>query len=206
MYTIDAPFVDFSLEAYFPNKDKIGRLTRASCKGKFAVLFFYPADFTFVCPTELADLAKRQEEFAKAGAEIIAVSTDSAVVHRAWRAQEALLQEVRFAMASDCGGTLSRTLGIYDEETGRSARASFVVDPEGILRAVEMVSDGIGRSAGELLRKVKALNYVRTHRGKVCPASWDEGAPTLSPSLKISGHVQEALAKSPAHAARKKKR
>ncbi len=206
MYTIDAPFIDFSLEAYLPDKDKIGRVTRASCKGKFAILFFYPADFTFVCPTELADLAARQEEFAKAGAEIIAVSTDSAVVHRAWRVQETLLQNVRFAMASDCNGALSRALGIYDEKSGRSARASFVIDPEGVLRAVEIVSDAIGRSAGELLRKVKALSYVRTHKGKVCPASWDEGAPTLAPSLKISGRVEEALTKRPAAAPRKKKR
>lgn len=195
MFEIDKKFPHFSLEVYLPEKDDVGKLTlqEKELKDKWIVLFYYPADFTFVCPTELKDLNHRYEEFKKYKAELVSVSTDTVYTHKAWIEMEELLKGLKYPMAADHNGKLSRELGIYNEKSGMAQRAAFIIDPEGILRAADIVSDDIGRSAGELLRKVKALYFVHTNPGKVCPASWDEGAPTLSPSIKIAGKVQKNL-------------
>ncbi len=197
MFRVDEKFPHFSLEVYLPEKDDVGKLTfkEKELKGKWLVLLFYPADFTFVCPTELKDLNRRYDEFKKYKAEVIAVSTDTVYTHKAWIEMEELLKGLRYPMAADHNGKLSKELGIYNEETGMAMRAAFVVDPDGILRVADVVSDDIGRSAGELLRKVKALHFVRTNPGKVCPASWDEGGETISPSIKIAGKVHRNLRK-----------
>ncbi len=196
MFSIDQKFPDFSLEAYLPGKDDIVKLALKDFAGEWLILFFYPADFTFVCPTELADIHKRYAEFKKYRAEVLAVSTDTVYTHKAWLEAEALLKGIIFPMAADHNGKLSRELGIYDETTGRAQRVVFIIDPKGILRAMDMVSDEIGRSAGEILRKLKALYFVDTNPGRVCPASWDEGDATLTPSIKIAGKVYEQLNKS----------
>jgi len=196
MFTVDQKFPPFSLEAYFPKRDEAGRVASADFTGRWLVLFWYPADFTFVCPTELADLSARHEEFGKQSAEIVSVSTDTVWTHKGWIETEKLLSGVRFSMAADHNSRLARELGIYDEEAGVAQRAAFIVDPDGVLRAADIVSDSIGRSAGELLRKLKALKFVRDHPGKVCPASWDEGEGTLTPSIKIAGKVHGAMEKS----------
>lgn len=193
MYTIDQKFPGFSLETYKKERDKVERLTNEDFKGEWLVLFFYPADFTFVCPTELADMARRYPEFKKYKAEVVSVSTDTVFTHKAWLEAEELLKEVNFPMAADHNGKLSRELGIYDEATGVAKRAAFIIDSDGVLRAVDITSDAIGRSAGEILRKVKALHFVRTNPGHVCPASWDEGAPTLVPSIEKAGKVYKEL-------------
>lgn len=194
MYNVDKKFPEFSLEVYHPGKDTTGTVTTRSLRGKFFVLFFYPADFTFVCPTELADMQKHYDEFIKAGAEVVSVSTDTVFTHKAWIGTEQLLTGIRYPMAADHNGKFSRELGIYDEEKGIAQRAAFTVDPEGILRAVDIAADSIGRSAGEILRKIKALQFVRIHVGKVCPASWEEGATVLTPSIKSAGKVYEQIA------------
>ena len=193
MFLIDQKFPEFSLEVYLPDKDDVGRVTNADFKDTFLVLFYYPADFTFVCPTELADLNKRYEEFKKLGAEVVAVSTDTVYTHKGWIEAEKLLTGTKYPMAADHNGKLAKELGVYQEENGLAMRAAFIVDPDGILRAVDIVSGNIGRSAGELLRKVRALHFVYTNPGKVCPASWDEGAPTLTPGIKIAGKVHREL-------------
>jgi peroxiredoxin (alkyl hydroperoxide reductase subunit C) len=193
MYTIDQRFPDFSLETYRKEGEKVEHLKNEDFKGRWLVLFFYPADFTFVCPTELADMARRYPEFKKYQAEILGVSTDTVFTHKAWLESEELLKEVNFPMAADHNGKLSRTLGIYDEATGVAQRAAFIIDPDGILRAVDITADAIGRSAGEILRKVKALHFVRTNPGHVCPASWDEGQATLVPSIEKAGKVYKEL-------------
>lgn len=193
MFTVDKKFPEFNLEVYNPITGETPRMGSADFKGKFVVLFFYPADFTFVCPTELADMMRRQEEFKSAGAEVVVVSTDTVFTHKAWIETEALLKDFKFVMAADHNGKLSKELGIYDEETGVAQRAAFIIDGEGMLRGVDITSDNIGRSAGEVLRKVKALKFVTENEGKACPASWDEGAKTLTPSIKIAGKVKEAL-------------
>jgi peroxiredoxin (alkyl hydroperoxide reductase subunit C) len=195
MFIVDKKFPEFSLEVYLPEKDAEGRISHKDFKGKFLVLFFYPADFTFVCPTELADMNRRYAEIKKVGGEVLVISTDTVYTHKAWIETEELLKGIKFPMAADHNGKLSKELGIYDEESGRAQRAAFIIDPDHILRSVDITADEIGRSAGEILRKVKALAFVRKNTGKVCPASWDEGAATLTPSIKISGKVHSQLKK-----------
>lgn len=177
------------MEAYVPEKDDVRRITSKDFLGKWVVLLFYPADFTFVCPTELADLNRLHSEFKKLKAEVVVVSTDTVFTHKAWLETEALLKGVRYLMAADHNGKFSRELDIYDEENGMAQRAAFIIDPAGVLRAADLVSDAIGRSAAEILRKLKALVFVRSHPGKVCPVSWEETGIALTPSIKKSGKV-----------------
>ncbi len=193
MFIIDQKFPDFLLEAFFPATSETGVVSSKRLLGEWLILFFYPADFTFVCPTELADLNRRYAEFKKYKAEVVAVSTDTVYTHKAWLETEKLLEGIAYPLASDHNGKLSRELGIYDETKGLAQRAVFVIDPKGFLRAVEIVGDKIGRSAGEVLRKLKALYFVENNPGLVCPASWDEGEKTLSPSVKISGKVYQEI-------------
>ncbi len=195
MFKIDQKFPEFHLETYDPKNDSVKKISTANFKEKFLVLFFYPADFTFVCPTELADLHKRSAEFKKYNADVMVVSTDTVFTHKAWIETEGLIKGFRFLMAADHNGKLSKELGIYNEENGLAERAAFIIDSGGVLRAADITSDSIGRSAGEILRKVKALNFVSAHKGMACPASWDEGSQALTPSIKISGKVADALNK-----------
>jgi NADH-dependent peroxiredoxin subunit C len=189
MFHIDQKFPVFSLEIYVPKKNDVARLSSKDLLGKWAVLLFYPADFTFVCPTELADMNRLYSEFKKLKAEVVAISTDTVYTHKAWLEVEALLKGVRYPMAADHNGKFSRELGIYDEENGMARRAAFIVDPDGILRAADLVSDSIGRSADEILRKLKALSFTRGHPGKVCPVHWEETGVVLTPSVKKAGRV-----------------
>jgi len=161
-----------TLEAYHNGAMK--NINLADFRGKWLVLFFYPADFTFVCPTELKELADFYPEFRKLGAEIASVSTDSAYVHRAWHSQNELVKAVTYPMLSDRNGRLSRDLGVYNEEAGTAYRASFVINPEGVIVACEIHDDAIGRSAEELLRKVSAAVTVGKGGG-YCPAGWKQG-------------------------------
>lgn len=193
MFQIDQKFQNFSLEIYDPQKEAVGKISLKDFEGSWLVLFFYPADFTFVCPTELLDLNKRHENFEKLKAEIVVVSTDTVFTHRAWIEMEELLKGFQYKMAADHNGKLSRELGIYDEDAGMARRAVFIIDPDGVLRAVEIVADAIGRNASEILRKLKALDFVRKNPGHVCPASWDEGSPTIQPSIKKAGKVFKEL-------------
>ena len=188
MFTVDTPFHAYSLESYDPASGSVGRLTSEDLKGRWVVLFFYPADFTFICPTELADLNTVHPEFRKLKAEIVAVSTDTVYTHKAWLDTEALLAGVNYVMAADHNGRLSKELGIYDEEKGMAQRAAFIIDPEGVLRVADVVSDPIGRNAQELLRRLKALQHVRAHPGNVCPLSWEQTG-TLKPSIAKAGKV-----------------
>lgn len=183
------------MEVYLPEKDEAGKLTLKDLAGKWVVFLFYPADFTFVCPTELADINNLYPEFKKLGAEVVVASTDTVFTHKAWLDAEQLLSGVQYPMAADHNGKFSQTLGIYDKEKGMAQRATFIVDPEGMLRAVDIVSDAIGRSAGETLRKIKALEFVRKNPGKVCPANWEELG-TLEPSIKKAGKVYKEYRKS----------
>lgn len=190
MFNIDTLFPNFSLETYYPKKDEIVKISLKDFEKKqWLILFFYPADFTFICPTELLDLNKKYDEFKKLGSEIISISTDSVYTHKAWLEKEQLLSGISYPMASDHNGKLSKELGIYDEEKGMAQRAVFIIDKEGVLRASEIVSDNIGRNAYEILRKLKALDFVEKNPGQVCPANWEEGQKTLSPSIKKAGKM-----------------
>ena len=160
---------------------------------KWVVLFFYPADFTFVCPTELADLAEQHETLSGMGVEIVSMSTDTKFAHMAWRQSEQLLSGVTFKMGADPTGEISRHFGIYDEETGLAARGTFIICPKGNLVGSEINYDNVGRNAAELVRKLKAFVYLQQHPEQVCPAKWVEGDKTLTPSADIVGNVYGAL-------------
>ncbi|RJF78332.1 peroxiredoxin [Azospirillum cavernae] len=161
----------------------------ADLKGKWSVVFFYPADFTFVCPTELEDLADNYAAFQKLGVEIYAVSTDTHFAHKAWHDTSPAIGKIEYTMVGDPTTTLSRNFGVLIEEVGLADRGTFVVDPAGKIQIVEITAGGIGRDAGELLRKVKAAQYVASHPGEVCPAKWQEGEKTLAPSLDLVGKI-----------------
>ncbi|MCS6786224.1 MAG: alkyl hydroperoxide reductase subunit C [Thiobacillaceae bacterium] len=158
-------------------------------RGRWSVVFFYPADFTFVCPTELADLAEHYERFQKLGAEIYAVSTDTHYTHKAWHDTSPTIARVRFPMVGDPAGVLARAFGVLNEAEGLAERGSFIIDPQGRIQVVEITASGIGRDARELLRKLEAAQYVAAHPGEVCPAGWQQGAPTLAPSAELVGKL-----------------
>jgi peroxiredoxin len=164
-------------------------VSEASLKGKWSVVFFYPADFTFVCPTELEDLADNYAEFQKLGVEIYAVSTDTHFSHKAWHDTSAAIKKIQYTMVGDPTGTITRNFDVMIEEAGLADRGTFVVDPAGKIQIVEVTAGGIGRDAKELLRKVRAAQYVASHPGEVCPAKWQEGAKTLAPSLDLVGKI-----------------
>jgi NADH-dependent peroxiredoxin subunit C len=161
----------------------------ADLRGKWSVVFFYPADFTFVCPTELGDLADHYAQFQKLGVEIYSVSTDTHFTHKAWHDTSDTIRKIGYPMIGDPTGTLARTFGVMIEEQGLALRGSFVINPEGVIKIAEIHDLGIGRSAVELLRKIQAAQYVASHDGEVCPANWQPGAATLSPSLDLVGKI-----------------
>jgi len=152
-------------------------------------VFFYPADFTFVCPTELGDLADHYDTFKSLGVEIYSVSTDTHFTHKAWHDTSETIGKIRFPMIGDPTGAITRNFGVMIEEAGLAERGTFVLDPQGRIQIVEINAGGIGRDASELLRKVQAAQYVASHPGEVCPAKWKEGAATLAPSLDLVGKI-----------------
>lgn len=164
-------------------------VTEASLKGKWSVFVFYPADFTFVCPTELEDLATRYPEFQKLGVEIYGISTDTHFAHKAWHDTSEAIKKVTYPLIGDPTATLSRNFEVLIEEEGLALRGTFVINPEGLIKLYEVHDNGIGRDASELLRKVKAAQYVASHPGEVCPAKWNDGAKTLKPSLDLVGKI-----------------
>ena len=168
---------------------KFVQVSDADLKGKWSVVFFYPADFTFVCPTELGDLADNYAEFQKLGVEIYGVSTDTHFTHKAWHDTSETIGKIKYPMIGDPTGTITRNFGVMIEEAGLAERGTFVIDPQGKIQIVEINAGGIGRDASELLRKVKAAQYVASHPGEVCPAKWKEGEATLAPSLDLVGKI-----------------
>ena len=158
-------------------------------RGTWSVVFFYPADFTFVCPTELGDLADNYEDFKAMGVEIYSVSTDTHFTHKAWHDTSDTIGKIQYPMLGDPTGAITRAFDNMREGQGLADRATFVIDPDGVIQLIEVTAEGIGRNAGELLRKVRAAQYVREHPGEVCPAKWEEGDSTLAPSLDLVGKI-----------------
>ncbi len=186
---------DFEIEYYDPKTIAFGKVSLEELlrERKWVVLFFYPADFTFVCPTELADLAEYYEELQRLGVEVISVSTDTKYTHLAWQRSEKLLERVRYPMGADPTGRVSRLFGVYDENTGLALRGTFIINPDGVLVGSEINFYNVGRNAEELLRKMKANAYLMSHPDEACPARWKEGEKTLKPSQELVGKVYEAL-------------
>jgi len=187
MSLINTQIKPFNATAYVDGK--FIEVSDESLKGKWAVLMFYPADFTFVCPTELEDLAEQQPEFAKLGVDVYGVSTDTHFAHKAWHDTSDAIKKVNYPLIGDPTGKLSRNFEVMIEEEGLALRGTFVINPEGQIKVLEVHDNGIGRDASELLRKVKAAKYVAEHPGQVCPAKWTEGAATLTPSLDLGGKI-----------------
>ncbi len=187
MVGINQKVPEFEAQAFHGNDIQWVKLS--DYKGKWVVLFFYPADFTFVCPTELEELADTYEEFTKLKAEVLSVSTDTVYVHKAWHDQSQAIAKIKFPMIADPAGKLGRLFGTYIEDQGISWRGTFLIDPDGVLKAYEVHDNSIGRGAQELLRKLQAAIFVRENKGEVCPAGWRPGKKTLKPGLDLVGKI-----------------
>ncbi len=187
MSLINTEVKPFKAEAY--HNGKFEEVTEANLKGKWSVVFFYPADFTFVCPTELGDLADNYEAFKELGVEIYSVSTDTHFTHKAWHDTSDTIKKIPYPMVGDPTGVLSRNFQVMIEEEGLAERGTFVINPEGVIKIIELHDSGIGRDAKELLRKVQAAQYIAAHPGEVCPAKWTPGEKTLAPSLDLVGKI-----------------
>ena len=187
MSLINTAVKPFKAQAF--KEGKFFEVSDADLKGKWSVVFFYPADFTFVCPTELEDLADNYAEFQKLGVEVYGVSTDTHFAHKAWHDTSAAVGKINYFLVGDPTHALSINFDVLIADAGIADRGTFVVDPEGVIQIVEINAGGIGRDASELLRKVKAAQYVASHPGEVCPAKWHEGEKTLAPSLDLVGKI-----------------
>ncbi len=187
MSQIGNQVVDFNVQA-FENGD-FKTVTKEDILGKWSVFFFYPADFTFVCPTELEDLANLYDEFKATGSEIYSVSTDTHFVHKAWHDTSETIKKIKYPMLADPTGVLSRGFQVMIEEAGLAERGTFIVNPQGEIVSYEVIAGNVGRNAEELLRKLKALQFVAEHPAEVCPAKWKEGAETLKPSIDLVGKI-----------------
>ena len=187
MSVINTEIKPFRATAY--QNGEFIEVTDADLKGKWSVVVFYPADFTFVCPTELEDLALNHDEFKKLDVQIFSVSTDTHFSHKAWHDTSDAIGKIKYAMIGDPTGTITNNFEVMRPGVGLADRGTFIIDPQGVIQAVEITAEGIGRDALELLRKVKAAQYVAAHPGEVCPAKWKEGEKTLKPSLDLVGKI-----------------
>ena len=184
---INAKVPEFKVQAYHNGEFK--EVSNKDIEGKWAIFFFYPADFTFVCPTELEDLQDKYAKLKEMGVEVYSVSTDSHFVHKAWHDTSERIKKIEYPMLADPTGLLARAFGVMIEEDGMAYRGTFVVNPEGLVKIVEINDNNIGRNADELLRKVEAAQFVAAHPGDVCPAKWKKGAETLQPSIDLVGKL-----------------
>lgn len=187
MSNINTQIPEFTTEAFHDGAFK--KISKKDVLGKWSVFVFYPADFTFVCPTELGDVADYYDELKKMGVEVYSVSTDTHFVHKAWHEASDTIKKIKFPMLGDASGKITRGFGVMIEEDGQALRGTFVVNPEGVIKTAEIHDLGIGRSAEELVRKVQAAQYVAQNDGEVCPAKWKPGSVTLKPGLDLVGKI-----------------
>lgn len=187
MSMINKPIPEFKAQAF--HKGEFKEVTSEDVKGKWSIFLFYPADFTFVCPTELEDMAGFYPELQKMDVEVYSVSTDTHFVHKAWHDTSDAIGKISFPMIGDPTGVITRGFGVMIEEEGVALRGTFLANPEGIVKVSEVHDLGIGRSAKDMVRKVKAAQYVANHDGEVCPAAWEQGEETLTPSLDLVGKI-----------------
>jgi len=184
---INSKLPEFKLQAY--HGDDFKEVSHEDLKGKWSILFFYPADFTFVCPTELGDMADNYGKFQELGVEVYSVSTDTHFTHKAWHDTSDTIGKIEYPMLADPTGHLSRALGVYIEEAGLAYRGTFLINPEGEIKLAEVNDNGIGRNADELLRKVQAAQFIAKNPDEVCPAKWQPGSDTLKPGLDLVGKI-----------------
>jgi len=187
MTMINKEIPEFRAQAY--KGGEFVEICKEDMIGRWSIMFFYPADFTFVCPTELSDLADWHEELLGLGVDVYSVSTDTHFVHKAWHDVSEAIGKINYAMTGDPSGDLTRAMGVMRDGQGLAERATFLFDKEGKVQYYEVSSEGVGRNAEELVRKVRAAKYVSEHPGEVCPAKWREGSDTLLPSLDLVGKI-----------------
>lgn len=184
---INAQAPEFKVNAFQNGEFKT--VSSEDIKGKWALFFFYPADFTFVCPTELVDLAEKYDQLKAAGVEVFSVSCDTHFVHKAWHDASDSIKKIKYTMLADPLAVLAKGFGVFKEDEGVAYRGTFLVDPEGKIKVAEIQDNSIGRNADELVRKVEAAQFVASHDGEVCPAKWKKGAETLKPSIDLVGKI-----------------
>ncbi len=187
MIKINEKAPDFTENAFMNNEIK--KISLNDYRDKWVVLFFYPADFTFVCPTELGEMADNYEKLKELGAEIISVSTDTAFVHKAWHDTSDTIKKIQFPMLADPTGKVCKAYGTYIDNEGLSLRGTFLIDPQGVLKAFEINDNNIGRSSKEIIRKLQASKHVSENKGQVCPVNWQPGSNTLKPGLDLVGKI-----------------
>jgi len=187
MLKINDKIPDFEAEAF--QDDEIKKIKFSDYRGKWMILVFYPGDFTFVCPTELEELGRLYGDFQKEGAEVFGVSKDTVYVHKAWHDNSPSIKNIKYPMVADPTGNMCREFGTLVESEGTSLRGSFIIDPDGVLKALEIQDTKIGRNMKELLRKLQATKFVRENKGNVCPASWEPGDDTIKPSMDLVGKI-----------------
>lgn len=187
MSLIGKEIVEFNVQSFFNND--FHHVTKQDVLGKWSIFFFYPADFTFVCPTELEDLQKRYAEFRAANCEVYAVSCDTHFVHKAWHDTSDTIRGIKYHMLADPTAVLARGFDVMIEEAGMAERGTFIVNPEGKIVSYEVLAGAVGRNADELFRRLQALQFVASHDGEVCPAKWEQGAETLKPSIDLVGKL-----------------
>ena len=187
MSVLNTRIKPFEAQAF--KEGKFVTVNNDTVKDQWAIFFFYPADFTFVCPTELEDLANNYAELQTMGVEVFAVSTDTHFSHKAWHDSSPAIGKINYYMVGDPSGTITNNFEVMRPGIGLADRGTFLVDPDGVIQFMEITAEGIGRNAAELVRKVKAAQYVRNHPGEVCPAKWEEGEKTLAPSLDLVGKI-----------------
>lgn len=187
MAKINQSIPEFKAQAF--HKGEFKTITSEDVKGKWSIFLFYPADFTFVCPTELEDMAKIYDELQALDVEVYSVSTDTHFTHKAWHDTSPAIGKINYPMIGDPTGVITRGFDVMIEEEALALRGTFLADPDGIIKVAEIHDLGIGRSAKDMLRKVKAAQYVATHDGEVCPAAWEAGEKTLTPSLDLVGKI-----------------
>ena len=184
---INSKITDFKVQAY--QNEEFIEVNSKDLEGKWSIFFFYPADFTFICPTELEDMANKYKEFQDIGVEVYSVSTDTHFSHKAWHDASDTIRKIKYPMLADPTGFLAKAFGVYIEEAGMAYRGTFLVNPEGEIKLAEMHDNGIGRNADELYRKTQAAQYIRENPDEVCPAKWQPGSETLKPGLDLVGKI-----------------
>ncbi|MCG3399538.1 alkyl hydroperoxide reductase subunit C [Staphylococcus massiliensis] len=179
----------FTAQAYDAKNDEFKEVSEQDLKGDWSVVCFYPADFSFVCPTELEDLQNQYDELQSLGVNVFSVSTDTHFVHKAWHDHSDAINKIQYTMIGDPSQQVTRLFDVLNEEAGLAQRGTFIIDPDGVVQAAEINAEGIGRDASTLTHKIKAAQYVRKNPGEVCPAKWEEGGDTLEPSLDLVGKI-----------------